>query len=255
MSKEKEIKKITLGGIFSWVFGIIFALTALGSFSFSFFTGIIFLIMAAVLLPPVNKIFKEKLHFELSTGVKIAIIIIGFIIVSPSLSKMGNKDIKTIKNQNSSLNTPSTTEKKQLVQSYYLGDKVNVGSFAYTVNSYYTTDKLGQDLMGTFIGEKADGLFLIFNVTIENIGKESKTMWDSYIKVVDDQERTFEHDSTAEIYIPNGQQFLFEQMQPGLPKTGYIVFDVPKNLSGRLEISTDNILSSEKVYIQWIKRP
>jgi len=120
--------------------------------------------------------------------------------------------------------------------------------------SYYTTDKIGRDLMGTFMGEKADGIFLVVDVTIENIGKESKTIWASNIKVVDDQKRTFEHDTAAEFYLENDQKFIFEQLQPGLPKTGKIVFDVPKDIRGVLQISADSMWSDEVKYISLNKK-
>ena len=83
---HKNVKKITLWGVLSWIFGwtfgVLFVLTGLGVFASSeFVPGLTILIMGAVLLPPMNKIFKEKMNLELSKGIKITIIIIGFIIV------------------------------------------------------------------------------------------------------------------------------------------------------------------------------
>ena len=80
---EKEVKKLTLGGILGWIFGVLFVLAGLGCFtSSSFIAGISCLVISAVLLPPVNRIFREKTNFEVSTGLKIVIIIICFIIFS-----------------------------------------------------------------------------------------------------------------------------------------------------------------------------
>lgn len=73
----------------------------------------------------------------------------------------------------------------------------------------------------------------------------------SNIVVKDDQDRTFEHDTTAEFYLEGEDQFIFEQMQPGLPKTGKIVFDVPKDISGYISVSSDNAWSDEVKYIAW----
>lgn len=83
MSKEKkEVKKIGAGLIFSWIFGILFLLSAIGSiFSGQFFSGIILFIMAGAILPTANKLLKEKQNIELSRGLKIVIIIIGLIIL------------------------------------------------------------------------------------------------------------------------------------------------------------------------------
>ena len=87
MKKEKEVKKITLIGIISWVLGIMFGLTGLVDIvSSSFVVGITFIIMASVILPPIGKMFKEKMNFELSIGVKIAVIIVGFFIIGKTMN-------------------------------------------------------------------------------------------------------------------------------------------------------------------------
>ena len=104
--------------------------------------------------------------------------------------------------------------------------------------------------MGTFMGEKADGIFLVFDVTIENIGQESETFWGDTIIVKDDQGRSFEHDTMAEIYLDE-DSFSYEQMQPGLPKTGKMVFDVPTNLAGYIEVSSDDMWSDDVKYVSW----
>ena len=76
----------------------------------------------------------------------------------------------------------------------------------------------------------------------------------SNINVVDYQKRTFEHDTAAEFYLENDQKFIFEQLQPGLPKTGKIVFDVPKDIRGVLQISADSMWSDEVKYISLNKK-
>ena len=113
-----------------------------------------------------------------------------------------------------------------------------------------TAYEIGEYILGTFYGEKADGIFLILDVTIENVGKESKYLWGTNIKIIDDQGRRYDHDTTAEIYLGD-EAFTFEQMQPCLPKRGKIVFDVPKNLKGMIEISSDDMWSNEKKYVSW----
>lgn len=265
MSKEKkEVKKITVGLIFSWIFGVLFLLAGTGTVATSPIPGIIIILCSAMIIPYFNKLIAEKLNFEISGGIKFVLVIIifvaiGFAASNDIASTDTTQQANTENNQQlEETTTPSANEEvnQEPVLSepevYYAGDRVEVGNFAYTINSYYTTDKIGQDLAGTFMGEKADGIFLVLDVTIENIAKESKTMWGSYIKVIDDQERTFEHDTTAEIYLD--ESFSFEQMQPGLPKTGKVVFDVPKDLKGMLGISSDSMWSDEVKYVSWNKK-
>jgi len=80
-----QSKKITIGLILSWVFGVLFALTGIVSVFSEPIPGLIMLVMAAVLLPPVNKLVDEKWKIHLSGGVKIVVIIVGFIIFGSTI--------------------------------------------------------------------------------------------------------------------------------------------------------------------------
>jgi len=80
MTEQKTSKKITVGLMLSWIFGILFTWTGIISVFSEPIPGIVMLIMAAVILPPVNKLVDEKWKFHLSGGMKVVVIIIGFII-------------------------------------------------------------------------------------------------------------------------------------------------------------------------------
>lgn len=74
-------KKITVGLILSWFFGCLLSLAGIPIVFSVPRQGLVMLIMAAVLLPPINKIVEEKFNFRLFGGVKVVVIIIGFIIL------------------------------------------------------------------------------------------------------------------------------------------------------------------------------
>lgn len=78
-------KKITVGLILSWIFGVLFALTGIVSVFSEPIPGLVMLIMAAVLLPSVTKLIDQKWKFHLSGGMKIIVIIIGFIIFGATI--------------------------------------------------------------------------------------------------------------------------------------------------------------------------
>ena len=88
-------KKITIGLILSWIFGVLFALTGIVSVFSELIPGLVMLIMAAVLLPPVTKLVDQKWKFHLSDGIKIVVIIIGFVIFGSTIDTS-----KTTKQQN-----------------------------------------------------------------------------------------------------------------------------------------------------------
>ncbi|MDD5457758.1 MAG: DUF4352 domain-containing protein [Candidatus Margulisbacteria bacterium] len=155
----------------------------------------------------------------------------------------------------SDTNTPSASQVKTseaTQQIAKIGDRVVAGDFAYTFNGMTTSKQIGEDVYGTFYGKKADGNFIILDVTIENVEKESKDILiGSYVKIIDDQGRKFEHDAMAEIYLKD-EAFSFTQLQPGLPKRGKIVFDVPANINGKIDIAS-GLWSSEKKYVSLTK--
>lgn len=79
---DKEVKKVTVGLVLSWIFGVIFILSGLGAlFSLQLISALVLLVMAIVLLPPANKFISNKFKFELSKGIKALIIIVGLVIV------------------------------------------------------------------------------------------------------------------------------------------------------------------------------
>lgn len=138
-------------------------------------------------------------------------------------------------------NTPS---------SYKLGQRFVWGDFAYTFHKVETTSQIGKDIYGEFYGEKADGIFLVVDVTIENIAKETKDYWGGAISITDSQGRVFEDDDNAWIYLDEDVKFIYEQLQPNLPKRGKIVFDVPKDIEGNLRIKK-SLFSSDYTYVSW----
>lgn len=246
----KESKKITLGLVLSWIFGVLFGISGLSFlFTGSIVAGSSLILASLVLLPPVNRFVKEKFSFELSRGLKITLVIILFVIYVASLSTSNISDTYTSSNkQPSTTGAESDVDQKQETNQpviYGLEERVVVGNFAYTFHGVKEMIYVGSN----YFKEYPDGIFLVFDVTIENVAKESKTLWSSYVTVIDDQERRFENDITAEIYLDGS--FSFEQIQPGLPKRGKIVFDVPQDIKGFIEVSSDSIWSDEVKYVSW----
>jgi len=108
----KEVKKITLGLILSWIFGIVFGLSGLTFlFTGSIIAGGSLILASLILLPPVNKLVKEKFNFELSRGLKITLVIILFVIYAVNLpsSDISSNDVKVQPTENV-INPPSETQ-------------------------------------------------------------------------------------------------------------------------------------------------
>lgn len=115
-----------------------------------------------------------------------------------------------------------------------VGQTLQLAGTRYTVRNATTAKSIG----GSF-GAKASGVYVVVTLTIENVKNETKTFLDSSTKFVTaDGSLTYSPDDNGNIY--NGSNALILQdMQPQLPTTGQIVFDVPppKVRGGVLEVS------------------
>lgn len=100
----KKTKKIGLGLILGWFFGIIFGLSGL---SLLFIGGIVagaaLILASLILLPPVNKLVIEKWNFKLSRGLKLTAVIILFIVYVVSAS-----NLETLESDTNTNSQPST---------------------------------------------------------------------------------------------------------------------------------------------------
>src|SRR3989338_6845529 len=101
---KHEIKKITVGGIFSWIFGILFLLAGAGSIATAPITGIIVVLCSAMIIPYFNKLIAEKFHFEISGGIKFLLVIV--ILITLGFSATNNES--SITSQDEQLETKST---------------------------------------------------------------------------------------------------------------------------------------------------
>ena len=238
IKNENSKNKITLGLISSWLFGILFLLSGI-SFIFSgfFSAGIPLIVASFILLPPITKWTENKFNFQFSRGLRVTLVIGLFLIYAINLPTVIDDS-----NQNNYDSSSASFTSASQPEYYKVGEKVRVGNIEYTVNNVWITRVVGDQYMN----QKADGVYLMVDLTIENVGSQSTDISSGYIKVIDSKGRVFESDSSAWIYLENN--LLFKQIQPGLPTKGQTVFDVPEDESFMLQV-TDSIWESKKKYI------
>ncbi len=75
-NQSKAHTKVTLGLVLSWGLGVLAAISGVTLLFSQLLTGILMLLLAAVLLPPVNKFVADKFHFSISGGLKFVVVII-----------------------------------------------------------------------------------------------------------------------------------------------------------------------------------
>jgi hypothetical protein len=103
------------------------------------------------------------------------------------------------------------------------------------VNSVSSTDKIGEDPFSM----TTENEFLIVNVSVMNNDSEGRVMDTSMFTLVDEGGRTYDASSEAFMYLESSQSFFLENVNPGLSRTGDIVFEVPEGLSG-LSLEVDS---------------
>jgi tRNA_anti-like len=86
-ASEVKAKNITLGSVFAWLFGSVVVLAGIVTLFTHPVSGILFLVVAAIILPPAYSAIKSKLHINLSTGLRVVIVIIIFIIIGSTIGR------------------------------------------------------------------------------------------------------------------------------------------------------------------------
>ena len=247
MSK-KEIKTIGAKHVFAWIFSIIFILAGIGTFTESILAGVFMLLAGIIILPPFNKMLEEKANLKLTTWLKIIIVLVLLMFSGMALPNTSSD------NSNSGTLAPTDNSGAQTIPStetttpYSLGQTFTFGEFNYKYTNMQTKSYVGEYLYGTLMGDEPNGIYLIFDVEIENIGNEANYINDA-IYIIDSQGREYEQDDSAWIYLDDN--IVFDELNPGLTKKGQIIFDVPQNLDGKLCMKKSSWSSDCSVYISY----
>ncbi len=150
-SSGVKTKNITSGLVFGWLFGIIFVIMGLTNLGDNTTSGILFLIAALLILPPINKLLKEKVHISLSRGLRI--IIVGILLVV-GFSFVGSHAVKEAEtNAVANASTPKP------------GPKPVIRVTADQIMSDYTANEVSADA-------KYKGNLVEVSGTVESIGKD-----------------------------------------------------------------------------------
>ena len=114
-----------------------------------------------------------------------------------------------------------------------VGETVKLEGTQYTVKSAKTSAEVGSE----YFKETAGGIYVIVEMTIENKKDETKTFSESAAKFVGGNGKTYSTDDDGSIAAD--EPLILEDMQPDVPKTGLLVYDVPKNATsgGVLKVS------------------
>jgi hypothetical protein len=153
--------------------------------------------------------------------------------VAGTSANAGNANASATKPSKSSVKGDAGSKSNPIA----VGETVKLEGTQYTVKSVRKSPSVGD----SFFKEKADGVYVTVTLMIENKKSETKTFLDSAAKFVTNDNNKYATDNDGTIAVMgNGEEpLILADMQPDLPKTGKLVFDVPpsKIKGGLLEVS------------------
>lgn len=117
-------------------------------------------------------------------------------------------------------------QKKPVANLATIGDTVTVGDMQYRVNSFKVKKVLGNE----YFNSKANGTYVLLNVTIKNNGSDEVTI-DSNFFELHKGKKTYETDANGTLYAnmdSKGKEntFFLQGLNPDSKMTGTIAFDV-----------------------------
>ncbi|MEK7183593.1 MAG: DUF4352 domain-containing protein [Patescibacteria group bacterium] len=121
----------------------------------------------------------------------------------------------------------SNTDLQDAPVAYTLNDQVTVGDVKWVVTSATSKTSLAGAFGGT---ETTQGKFVVINVTVENLGKDMKSI--SNLKLVDSQGREFTSSSKSYKNLGADQLYILQNLNPNLPYTFADVYEVPADAEG-----------------------
>lgn len=144
MHEQKEVKRITAGFIFSWIFGVLFLIMGVGIIGQgSYVGGILIVLCSAMIIPYFNNLIRKKFNLEISGGIKFLLVIVIFVILGFAMANQNpytGTIIKPTENVPTS-QTPQPLTNTQKVKSATLSiDRVvetaaNLGAIRITVTN------------------------------------------------------------------------------------------------------------------------
>lgn len=163
----------------------------------------------------------------------IAAIVVGVIILAAALGGGGDEGATRASGSGGGGDAEQVTQADPVA----VGETVELEGTQYTVDSAKTQGSVGNE----FFKEEAGGVYVVVAITIQNTKDETKTFLDSAAVFVGSNGKKYSTDTDGTIAASgdDGETLIFEDMQPDVPKSGILVFDVPEAAveGGQLEVS------------------
>ncbi|MHB0977763.1 MAG: DUF4352 domain-containing protein [Candidatus Aquicultorales bacterium] len=173
-----------------------------------------------------------------------ALIVIG--IIASALG--GGKEEKT--GGSNEAKQVSTEEKKE--SAVKIGEPLQVGEVKWIAENPQKTAEIKSS--NEYVAPaKANGVFVIVDLTAELTGKDSGTVDSSQFKIVDSKGRSFDATTESDVFVAiDSENLIFlKQINPNVPVKGKAVFDIAADATGlKLQINDLRFGSDEKGFVE-----
>ena len=103
---------------------------------------------------------------------------------------------------------------------------IQIGHFIYTINNVEFRKSVGNE----FVSETADGIYMLVNLSIKNVSKETRTLDGSLFAVTDTDGIKYEYSVAAStaLEMSGKKTLLMKECQPNITTKGILAFEVPQ---------------------------
>lgn len=134
-------------------------------------------------------------------------------------------------NTDSTIDQPKEAETSVDVVEVGIGEPAKIADVSFTVNSIEETKEIssGNEFIESAVTE---GKYVILEVTVKNEKKEALTINSSYFKLITLEGVVYEPNTDGKVMMAmmDEEDFFLQQVNPGLSKTGKVVFEVGEDL-------------------------
>ncbi|WP_077325539.1 DUF4352 domain-containing protein [Virgibacillus siamensis] len=160
-------------------------------------------------------------------------ILIGIFASGGDTSNTAEGGADQTKQENLANNDAMKQDKESTIKKAGIGETATVANVGFTVNHVKTTSEI--DSGNEFIeNAKTSGKYVVLDVAIKNGQKEPLMIDSSYFQIMSSDGTTYDPVTDGQVMMAmgeNGTDFFLQQINPGLSKSGKVVFEVPKELN------------------------
>jgi hypothetical protein len=136
--------------------------------------------------------------------------------------------------------TGDVTDASEVKASAGLNEPLTLKGTTYKVTSVRAATSVGND----FMKEEANGTFLLVDVALTNEKNEPATIMADALRLVGGNGSVYTVSDDALLAVDD--QFILEEIQPGLSESGTLVYDLPTSAVAGAELQVEDLFSDDK---------